>query len=432
MKNSRGYKSGNEGKETKRGEKREKDRSERGFGFEKLSVRKALPLALVLAMVFSIAGIVVSGEFLPLPQVKPKVNYYTVTPSTCNLTENRTDSFTYYLNITAARNARITALEIYQPANNTWEEIELNWDFKKHEANETNITIEPFIKQSQGGHSSYRFKYEDGILNTTLGPYPGPSLPKPVEVKPPHVNFSQIMPTDSNESDYHVYSGDTTAFDYAVNAKSNVDIDRWFDISLRICDPVEGEWKQKGENKPEYFKAGESKNLTWRDIRPFESLNESRIDEYIGKQSKFAFVYAGNKSENLTGPVLVVAFDNPKCNKTEVSYEDWFNYSIDVNGSRALNITLEYLCEGKWINDSINNPEWNYTDTDIGNWTNHTWDCQAINTWEDVRFRWWEKGNETKAAKMTSLELGMEISQLSASKPRRSYPVPVIVKVKEK
>ena len=159
MKNSRGYKSGNEGNETKHENRQRRDSSEEVFGLKKLSVRKALPLALVVAMIFSIALIATSGGLPPI-KVKPKVNYYDVNPSTCNnLTGNRTDSFTYYLDITAARNASITALEIYQPANNTWEEIELNWDFKKHEANKTNVTIEPFIKQSQGGHSSYRFKY---------------------------------------------------------------------------------------------------------------------------------------------------------------------------------------------------------------------------------------------------------------------------------
>ena len=427
MKNSRGYKLRKEGKETKHEEKRGGDRSEEGF--EKLSVRKALPLALVLAVVFSIAGVVVSGELgLPIPPIKPKVQCSVSLPE-----GNWNDTFTYNLSVIGPREAKFT-LEIYQPANNTWEvkdDEKQTWTYTTPKAqNGTNFTLKPFIKQSWGGISSYRFKYEDGLLNTTLGPYPGPSLPKPVEVKPPHVSFSQIMPTDSNESDYHVYSGDTTAFDYVVNAKSNVDIARWFDISLRIYDPVEDEWKQKGESKPEYFKADESKNLTWKNIRPFESLNKSRINEYIGKQSKFAFVYAGNKSENFTGPVLVVAFDNPKCNKAEVSYEDWFNYSIDVNGSRALNITLEYLCEGEWIFENITNATWKYINT--GNWIRqHTWDCQAINTWEDVRFRWWEKVNETKAAKMTSLELGMGISQLSASKPKRSYPVPVIVKVKE-
>ncbi len=423
MKNNKnGYKLGKRSKETKHEEKRQKDRSERGFWFEKLSVRKALPLALVLAMVFSIAVIAVSGGLLPKPDIKPKVVQCYVNPPEGNWD----DTFTYNLSVIGPREAKFT-LEIYQPANNTWEvkdKTNQTWNYTTpKEQKGKDFTVKPFIKQSWGGISSYRFKYEDGILNTILGPYPGPSLPKPEEVEPPHVNFSQIMPTDSNESDYHVYSGDTTAFDYAVNAISNVD--RWFDISLRVYDPVEKEWKQKGENKPEYFKAGESKNLTWENIRPFESLNVSKIEKYIGKYSNYTFMYDGNKSHNFRGPKLVVAFKDPEINPEVVSWGDNFTYSINVTACKNLAITLKYYNGTGWNEVE----EKNYTFTGKIDWIPITWNCTATDSWEEVEFEWRDDGSEAEAAKMTGSELG--VSQLSASKPERSYPVPVIEKEKK-
>lgn len=416
MKNSRGYKSGNEGKETKHEEKRGRDRSEESFG--KLSVRKALPLALVLAMVFSIAVVAVSGGLLPIPWITPKVNYHNV----INSTGDWSDSFTYYLNITAARNASIT-LEIYQPANNTWEVVKPKplWNFTKHVPKKEKITIQPFIEESQGGISSYRFKYEDGILNTTLGPYPGPSLIVPPP--PPYVNFSQITPTDGNETDYNMYSGDTTAFDYMVNAISNVD--RWFDISLRVYDPMEQEWKQKGESKPVHLIPGEYKKLTWKNIRPFESLNdnESNVEKCIGKHSNYTFVYAGTKADkNFTGPKLVVAFKDPEIKPEVVNWGDNFTYSINVTACKNLGITLKYHNGTGWNEVG----EKNYTFTGKIDWIPITWNCTATDSWEEVEFEWRDGGSKAEAAEATSYELG--VSQLSASKPRSSYPVPVIVK----
>lgn len=69
MKNRNGYKLGKVGKETQHEDRQRGDRSERGFG--KLSARKALPLALVLAVIFSIAVVTVSGgpPRLPVPHI---------------------------------------------------------------------------------------------------------------------------------------------------------------------------------------------------------------------------------------------------------------------------------------------------------------------------------------------------------------------------
>jgi hypothetical protein len=415
--------SGNVNKETQYEDIKRRVKSESYFGGGKLSVKKVLPLALVLAMVFSIAGVVVSGGDLPVPIIKP-----TVDCSVSPVKGNWTDTFTYQLNITGPESSRlrrvIVTLEIYQPATNTWEvkdEKNQTWIFTTNgEARGHPFTVTPFIEQSWGGISSYRFLYEDGIINVILGPYPGPSLPKKVEAVLPSVDFSSpSKPIGNEEADYYM-SGDTKAFDYIVTATSNDSI--CFDISLRVHDPVEDVWILKGENKPTCFTAGETETLRWRNIRPFESLNKSRIDKYIGKHSKFTFVYPGGKSENFIGPILVVVFKDPEINPEVVSWGDSFTYSINVSACRNLDITLKYYNGTDWVNANKTESPKNYTTP--YKWKPLIWNCTATDSWEGVIFEWKDGGSEAEAAETTSLELG--VSQLPL--PKRSYPVPVIVK----
>jgi hypothetical protein len=374
--------SGNVSKETQHEGIKRRGISESGFWVGKLSVKKALPLALVLAMVFSIAGVVVSGGGLPVPIIKPTVHSHGVSPTEAN---DWDVPFTYHLDITAARNATLT-LQIYQPANNTWEnKSEWSYSPPQKRYNWSSGAIKPFIEQSWGGISSYRFLYEDGIINVILGPYSGPSIRKPEPAKLPSVNFSDPnKPRGSDEAYYNVDTGDTKAFDYIVTATSNDSI--WFDISLRVHDPVEDVWILKGENKPTYFTANGTETLRWRDIRPFESLNKSSVDNYIGKHSKFTFVYPGGKSDNFTGPMLVVAFKDPEINPEVVSWGDSFNYSINVSACRNLSITLLYHNGMKWVDADKTEPAKNYTTP--YEWEKLTWDCKATDSWEKVKFEW--------------------------------------------
>jgi len=422
MKNRNGHKMG---KENQHEERQGRDRSEGGFWFEKLSVKKALPLALVLAMVFSIVVVAVSGG-LPTVHIYPTVLQCSVSPDKGNYT----DTFTYYLSIISPKTATIT-LEIYQPANNTWEvkdEKNQTWiyDEPKEIENHT-FTITPFINMSQGGISSYRFKYDDGPV--TSAHYPGPYLPPQVNVNS-SVKFFPITPNSSDEAFYDL--GDTTAFNYKVNATSNVD--RWFDITLKVYDPEEGKWELKGESTLVYLKAGENKTLEWGNIKPFESLkSDNSIQNRIGDNSIFTFVYSGNKAGNFTGPKLVRAFKGLKIKPEVIRWGDDFTYSISVIACKNLSITLQYCnktqCnETEWINANKTEPTKDYTTP--YKWKKLTWNCKATDSWDDVRFVE-EDIIGGASVEMTSLELGMGISQLSASKPRGNYPVPVIVKVKE-
>ena len=385
---------GNAGKETQHGDRKRRDGSESGLGIGKLSMRKALPLVLVVALVFSIAVIAVSGD-LPKPNIRPKVQC-SVDPS-----EGKwTDAFTYQLNITGPESSRsrnvIVTLEIYQPATNTWEvkdEKEQIWCFTtKRGPNETSFTVKPFIKESEGGISSYRFLYDDGIQNMILGPYPGPSLSKPVPTATPnggvlpHVDFDiPSEPSATAEAYYNMDTGETTAFDYNVTATSNSGI--WFDISLRVCDPVEDVWMLKGENKLTHFSANETETLIWRGMSPFESLNKSKIGEYIGKQSNYTFVYPGGKSDTIAGPKLVVAFKDLEMDPKIVDYGDDFSYSINVNACRNMSITLLYYNGIEWVPADEKEPAKRYTTPHKG-WESLKWNCKATDSWEKVKLEW--------------------------------------------
>lgn len=296
-----------------------------------------------------------------------------------------------------------------------------------NQTNSTNNTLIWHVRPFEGdpecrGTARYCFIYDDDVWPEMVPCY-GPEIekkPSPPELKgwakstTAERNLSKENVTECIE--YYVHTGYVTPFNFTATSK-NTDLD----LELLIRDPETGNLERRGG--PQHCKAGE--NVTWNYIKSFDSISADKIKDCIGKRVNFTFMYQGQVyKEEFEGPELLVAFKNPKY-PTSVSYGDWFNYSIDAIGSRALKITLEYLNKGNWTADYVSGPEWNYTDT--GNWTTHAWNCKAMKEWEDVRFRWWEKGNETKAVEMRSLDLGMGISQLSASKPKRSCPVPVIV-----
>lgn len=271
------------------------------------------------------------------------------------------------------------------------------------------------------GTARYCFIYDDDVWPEMVPCY-GPEI-IPLPSPPPELkgwaksttaerNLSKENVTECIE--YYVHTGYVTPFNFTASSK-NADLD----LELLIRDPETGNLERRGG--PQHCDAGE--NVTWSYITPFDSVSADKIKDCIGKRVNFTFMYQGQVyNEEFEGPELLVAFKNPKY-PTHVSYGENFNYSIDAIGSRALNITLEYQNKGNWTSDYVSDPEWNYTD--IGNWTTHAWNCKAMKEWEDVRFRWWEKGNETEAVEMRSSELG--VAQLSASKPKRSCPVPVIV-----
>lgn len=326
-------------------------------------------------------------------------------------------SFNYSVkiaNVTEHVNISEIKLEVLNPHT-------LNWT-TYNQTNSTNNTLIWHVRPFEGdpecrGTARYRFIYDDDVWPEMV-PYYGPEIkPPPPELK----GWVESTTAERNLSkeeciEYYVHTGYVTPFNFTATSK-NTDLD----LELLIRDLETGNLERRGG--PQHCKAG--KNVTWSYITPFDSISADKIKGCIGKRVNFTFMYQGQVyKEEFKGPELLVAFKNPKY-PTSVSYGENFNYSIDVIGSRALNITLEYQNKGNWISDNVSPPEWNYTDIDIGNWTRHTWNCKAMKEWEDVRFRWWEKGNETKAAEMTSLELG--VSQLSASKPKRSCPVPVIV-----
>jgi hypothetical protein len=123
-----------------------------------------------------------------------------------------------------------------------------------------------------------------------------------------------------------------------------------------------------------------------------ESLNIDNISQYIdnGTRANFTFEYNGHRAnKNFSGPVLVAAFRDPRIKlepgDEEINCNDTFNYSVSVIGSEKLNITLRYLCDGKWISEDITKPITKEY-TNITKWEPLNWTCKAINTWVDVKF----------------------------------------------
>jgi hypothetical protein len=136
-------------------------------------------------------------------------------------------------------------------------------------------------------------------------------------------------------------------------------------------------------------------------------------------------VKSGNKADkDFTGPKLVEAFKDPEIKPEIIRWGDNFTYSIRVIACKNMSITLRYYNGTQWVNADKSDPTRYYNYTTPYEWKKLTWNCKATDSWEKVEFERDIIG--ARSAKTTSYELG--VSQLSASKLRGSYPVPVIVK----
>jgi len=306
---------------------------------------------------------------------------------------NWSDEFNYSVLVTASRDLTI-ALKVFDPCLETWSGAMDRTYFNTSGWKQLNWTVNgaTFFSENCSGESKFYFEYEGKETKV----YPGPDLggngsdvdqgPDNKGITNPHVDFGvPSAPSATAEAYYDIDTGATTAFDYNVTATSNSDI--WFDISLRVCDPIEDVWMLKGENKLTHFSANETASLIWREIRPFESLNKSKIEEYIGKQSNYTFVYPGGKSGTIAGPKLVVAFKDLEMDPKVVSYGDDFTYSINVTACRNLSITLRYYNGTEWVPADETEPAKRYTTPHKG-WESLKWNCKATDSWEKVKFEW--------------------------------------------
>jgi len=294
------------------------------------------------------------------------------------------DVFNYSVNVSASRDLDIT-LKVFDPCTE-------EWPWKTVSLNETNATKKYYTKdegktlywntkpnnppfsENCKGKSKFYFEYLEGRMSPI---YRGPEL-----FKPPEFNNGTTSP---NVTIYCDWSNSSTPCNYSVNVTTEDE----YKVRLLVKDPVSNDWIPKRDIKEI---SSTTKNITWTNITPFGSLNMDNITQYIGKQANFTFEYDGHIYEEepqFPGPELVAAFKDPKVELEPgdevINYNDTFYYSVNVIGSEKLiNISLRYLCDEEWISENINNATWNYAAT--GNWTPHTWECQAINTWEEVRF----------------------------------------------
>jgi hypothetical protein len=301
---------------------------------------------------------------------------------------NWSDEFKYSVWVNASKNLTI-ALYVFDPCLESWPWIHVaNKKYNKYGGKTLNWTIggDTIFSENCSGKSKFYFEYESKETEV----YPGPNLglneyvdhngPSPKE--PPEFNNSTTNP---KVTIYRNWSQSSTPCNYSVNVTTKDE----YKVRLFVKDPT-GEWIRKRDNEI----SSTTKNITWSDIKPFESLNIDNISQYIdnGTRANFTFEYNGHKAnKNFSGPLLVGAFKEPRIElrtgDEEINYNDPFNYSINVYGSKRLNITLMYRenPNGEWITDGIEVPTRQYNNT--FNWTSPPlkWGCRAIKSWAEVK-----------------------------------------------
>ncbi len=174
-------------------------------------------------------------------------------------------------------------------------------------------------------------------------------------------------------------------FNYSIWVTASIALD----ITLSIYDPCrEPEpWIPLGEPDNPYTKkdVNRPKKLNWTNEKPFEKYCTGKSKFYFGYLDKETLVFYGPElKEEITvfvGPELVARFRNPQIKPEDISYNDTFNYCIDVIGSRNLNVTLKYYNGRGWVNASKTEPTKYYTPN---GWETLSWQCIANETWEKV------------------------------------------------
>jgi hypothetical protein len=298
------------------------------------------------------------------------------------------DEFKYTVWINASKDLTF-ALNVFDPCLETWPwRLAGNRTYNKNGGKTLNWTIDgdTIFSENCSGKSKFYFEYEGKETEV----YPGPNLGLngyenhngPSPKKPPEFNNGTTNP---KVTIYCNWSQSSTPCNYSVNVTTKDE----YKVRLLVKDPT-GEWIRKRDNEI----SGTTKNITWHDTKPFQSLNIDNISQYIdnGTRANFTFEYNGESyKEEFRGPLLVAAFKEPKIElmtgDEEINYNDPFNYSINVYGSKRLNITLMYRenPNGEWITDGIDVPTRQYNNT--FNWTSPPlkWGCRAIKLWAEVK-----------------------------------------------
>jgi hypothetical protein len=301
-------------------------------------------------------------------------------PTVSPKTGNWSDTFNYSVDVNASKGLNIAiTLRVFDPYREPEPWIPLGAPDIEEPPTVKWSDQEPFEKYC-AGQSKFYFEYHieefKGESPVYLGPYLGP------RPEPPEFDNGTTNP---NVTIYCNWSKSSTLCNYSVNVSAEDE----YKVRLLVKDPDSNDWIPKGDIKEI---SSTTKNITWTDITPFESLNIDNITQYIGKRANYTFEYDGHRYEEKTpfpGPELVAAFKDPKVELEPgdevINYNDTFYYSVNVIGSeKLLNITLRYLCDGKWISENITKPTKEYNS--ITKWQQLNWTCKAINSWEEVRF----------------------------------------------
>jgi hypothetical protein len=202
-------------------------------------------------------------------------------------------SFNYSVeiaNVSDQVNLTEIKLEVLNPYTSTWRFYNqtdatnntLIWDFK------------PFKDDTDcQGTALYRFKYGDERWPEVLPRY-GPVITTRPNVTPPPPRIELegwVSSTTAERGNldiaYYVHTGYVTPFNFTVRSNRGVDLE------LLICDPVTKDLERKGG--PQHCDPGEI--ITWNCIKPFDSINDDEIKNYIGKRFNYTFSYAGNLYE---------------------------------------------------------------------------------------------------------------------------------------
>jgi len=159
-----------------------------------------------------------------------------------------------------------------------------------------------------------------------------------------------------------------------VTPKEGTNIDTFYysvTVNANVCDKIElqvknhttNHWDTKGTR--EYRTPDINETLTWQEIR----LNTHELDRFNDSAYKFVGTFESSESKGPFYPIEL-RWRTHNVTPNRGLYNHPFNYSIEVNSTRAIEVKLrvDYPHEGEAV---ISDPMKNYTDR--GNWEPLCW-----------------------------------------------------------
>jgi hypothetical protein len=292
---------------------------------------KKIKLLVLVGLVLALSmGLISNQDSSEGSVMMPAVKNASVSPPEGNYT----DSFEYAVDVLFYEVAEIE-LQFYHPTKREW----TTYETREYTGNRSWETLRwnwiPADQVWEGENVSYRFKWKSTNLLYGQGPY----IKKPIAWE---FRNAIVRPSSGYYND---------EFTYSVDVKLNKEEE----ISLEVSNISSYMWEVRGEKQ--YTNTGNWQEMKWDNITDIASADSEGVASY-----RFFFIEAGERYESpqiyygpILKPILKERYKNATVTPPSGYYNTSFIYSVEINTSEDVLLTVYDISIDEWIEKGIGN-----------------------------------------------------------------------------